>query len=239
MEILPAIDLLNKKAVRLLKGDYEKVTVYSDYPPFFAKEFEKSGAKWIHVVDLDGAKNGTTENFEIIEKIVKETSLKVEVGGGIRNLETVEKYLSLGVERVILGTAAVENEDFLKQALEKYGKKIAVGVDLKDGFVAVKGWLEKTQLSGIEFCKKLEKLGVQTIICTDVSKDGAMQGANFSLYENLIKNVKVNIVASGGVSCLEDIEKLKKTGLYGAIVGKAYYLGAVKIEDCLKVAYDN
>ncbi len=239
MEILPAIDLLNKKAVRLLKGDYEKVTVYSDYPPFFAKEFEKSGAKWLHLVDLDGAKNGTTENFETIEKIVKETSLKVEVGGGIRNLETVEKYLSLGVERVILGTAAVEDEKFLVSAIEKYGSKIAVGVDLKGGFVAVKGWLETTKISGVEFCKKLENLGVKTIICTDVSKDGAMQGTNIELYEELLKNVKINVVASGGVSSLEDIEKLKKIGLYGAIVGKAYYLGAVKIEDCLKVAYDN
>ncbi len=236
MHIFPAIDLYDKKAVRLLKGDYNQMTVYSDNPAEFARDFEKQGAKYIHIVDLEGAKSGDAPNIDLIKSIVSETSLFCEVGGGIRNMAVAEKYISAGVHRIILGTAAVTDEDFLKSALEEYGEKVAVGVDVKDGFVAVKGWTEKSSYSCFDFCRKMQDLGVANIICTDISKDGAMKGTNHELYKELSDNFSMNITASGGVSSLDDIKKLSSLGIYGAIVGKAYYTNAVTIKDALEAA---
>ena len=236
MKIFPAIDLYDGKAVRLLKGDYDKMTVYSDNPIEIARDFESKGAGFIHMVDLEGAKDGTTPNLETVKKIANETGLFTEIGGGIRSMETIEKYLENGVDRVILGTAAVENPEFLKLAIAKYGERIAVGVDIKDGFVAIKGWLEKSQYSGIEFCEMMQNIGVKTLICTDISKDGAMQGTNRELYKELSKRFDIDIVASGGVSSIDDIKALSKLDLYGAIIGKAYYIGAIKLEEALEAA---
>ena len=236
MKIFPAIDLYNGKAVRLLKGDYEKMTVYSDNPIEIARDFENKGAKFIHIVDLEGAKDGTTPNLETVKEIANNTSLFTEIGGGIRSMETIEKYLKNGVDRVILGTAAVKDPEFLKTAVEKYGKKIAVGVDIKDGFVAIKGWLEKSEYSGLEFCEMMQNIGVKTLICTDISKDGAMQGTNRELYKELSEKFDIDIVASGGVSSIDDIKALRKLDMYGAIIGKAYYIGAIKLEEALEAA---
>ena len=236
MNIIPAIDLIGGKAVRLVKGDYEKVTVYSDDPAAVAKSFERAGAKYLHVVDLDGAKDGTTANFETIKKIIESTDLSVEVGGGIRTLERVRQYIDIGVDRVIIGTAAVTDSDFLSEAVSLYGERIVVGVDIKDGFVAIKGWLEISELSCKDFCKKLETLGVKTIICTDISKDGMMSGTNRELYRELYDEFELNIIASGGVSSMEDIAMLSNMGLFGAIVGKAIYTGAINLSDAIVLA---
>ena len=236
MNIFPAIDLYKGCAVRLYKGDYEKVTVYSENPFEIAKEFEKMGAKHIHLVDLQGAKDGTTPHKNIVKKIAQETDLFVEIGGGIRSLESIEEYVNCGVDRVILGTAAVNDEELLKKAIEKYGEKIAVGIDIKDGFVAVKGWLEKSQYSGFDFCENMQKIGVKTVICTDVSKDGAMQGTNRELYKQMSEKFDIDIVASGGVSSLDDIKALRQMNLYGAIIGKAYYIGAINLKEALEAA---
>ena len=236
MKIFPAIDLYGGKAVRLFKGDYSKMTVYSENPLEVARDFEQKGAEFIHLVDLEGAKDGTTPNFETVKSIAENTRLFTEIGGGIRSMETVEKYLGAGVDRVILGTAAVENQDFLKAAVNKYGEKIAVGVDIKDGFVAVKGWTEASSYSCFDFCEKMRETGVKTLICTDISKDGAMQGTNRELYRELAEKFDIDIVASGGVSTLDDIKALKKLGLYGAIIGKAYYIGAIDLKEALEAA---
>ncbi len=236
MLIFPAIDLLGGKAVRLLKGDYNSVTVYSDKPWEKSIDFEKKGAQWIHIVDLDGAKNGDMSNIETIKKIIGSTAIKAEVGGGIRNMQAVESYLKAGVSRVILGTAAVTDEAFLKNAVKEYGEKIAVGVDIKDGFVAINGWTEKSDYECFSFCEKLQNIGVSTLICTDISKDGAMRGANFELYKTLSEKLKMNIVASGGVSALDDIKKLRSINIYGAIIGKAYYTGAIDIKEAVEAA---
>ena len=236
MRIFPAIDLYDGKAVRLYKGDYEKMTVYSENPIEIARDFESKGAKYIHMVDLEGAKDGTTPNLNIVKQIANETQLFVEIGGGIRSIETVKTYLENGVDRVILGTAAVNDEEFLKTAVTEYGDKIAVGVDIKDGFVAIKGWTEKSQYSCNDFCKKMQDIGVKYIICTDISKDGAMQGTNRELYKELSERFSVNITASGGVSSIEDIKALRKLDLYGAIIGKAYYTGAVDLKEAIEVA---
>lgn len=235
MKIFPAIDLFGGKAVRLFKGDYNQMTVYSDNPVKVALDFKNSGAKFMHVVDLEGAKTGDTPNFETVKELCK-VGLFTEVGGGIRNMATVKKYLEAGVLRVILGTAAVTDRSFLTQAVKTYGDKIAVGVDIKDGLVAIKGWTEKSDLKAIDFCKDLEKIGVTTIICTDISKDGAMKGTNVELYKELSKNTKLNIIASGGVSDIEDIKRLKESNLYGAIIGKAYYTGAISIKQAIEVS---
>ncbi len=236
MLILPAIDLYNKSAVRLYKGDYDKMTVYSNNPVEIAEKFKACGAQYIHLVDLEGAKNGTTPNLDVVEDIVKTTGLKCEIGGGIRSEEVIEKYLGIGVDRVILGTAAVTDGEFLERAVKKYGKAVAVGVDLKDGYVAIKGWTEKSALTADMFFEKLCALGVKTVICTDISKDGAMQGTNRELYKALSEKYPIDIVASGGVSSLDDIEALRAMKLYGAILGKAYYVGAVDLEKAIEVA---
>ncbi len=236
MLILPAIDLYDKKAVRLYKGDYEQMTVYSNNPLEIARDFEKKGATFVHLVDLEGAKNGTTPNIDIVRKIADYTSLNIEIGGGIRDEETIKKYLDLGVTRVILGTAAVTDSEFLERVTEKYKSSIAVGVDLKDGYVAIKGWTEKSQKTADEFFSYLSSIGVKTVICTDISKDGAMEGTNRALYKELSEKYSMDIVASGGVSSLEDIEALREMNLYGAILGKAYYIGAVDLEKAIEVA---
>ena len=235
MKIFPAIDLYEGKAVRLLKGDYNNLTVYSENPIEIAKDFEAQGATELHTVDLEGARDGGTPNIDIIKSFVENTSLNVEVGGGIRSMDTVKAYLDAGVTRVILGTAAVTDEEFLKKAVETYGDKIAVGADIKDGKVAIKGWIEKSDYGTFEFFEKLQKIGVSTVICTDISKDGAMQGTNRELYKELSEKFKVNIIASGGVSSLDDVEALNSMNLFGAIIGKAYYTGAIKISDALEV----
>ena len=235
MKIFPAIDLYEGKAVRLLKGDYNAVTVYSENPLEIAKDFENSGATELHTVDLEGARDGGTPNIEIIKRFVENTKLNVEVGGGIRSMDTVKAYLDAGVRRVILGTAAVTDPEFLKTAVDTYGDKIAVGADIKDGKVAIKGWVEKSEYSTFEFFDMLQKIGVSTVICTDISKDGAMQGTNRELYKELSQRFSVNIIASGGVSSLDDIKALNEMDLFGAIIGKAYYTGAIKINEALEV----
>lgn len=236
MLILPAIDLYDKKAVRLYKGDYDNMTVYSENPLEVAHQFQEYGATFIHLVDLEGAKLGTTPNLDIVKKIVENTNLDVEIGGGIRDDETVQKYIDIGVRRVILGTAAVTDDSFLRNCVEKYKDRVAVGVDLKDGYVAIKGWTEKSQLTADEFFSHLSEIGVKTVICTDISKDGAMKGTNRELYKELSGKYSMDIVASGGVSDLEDIKALKEMKLYGAIVGKAYYVGAIDLKEAIEVA---
>jgi phosphoribosylformimino-5-aminoimidazole carboxamide ribotide isomerase len=235
MKIFPAIDLYGGKAVRLFKGDYQQMTVYSDHPEEIAKDFYESGARFMHVVDLEGAKTGGTPNIETVKKLVASFDGFVEVGGGIRSKEVIEKYLSAGVKRVILGTSAVTDRDFLISAIEQFKEKIAVGVDIKDGFVAIKGWTEKSALNGLEFCKDMQDLGVQTIICTDISKDGAMQGTNHALYKKMAQELNLNVIASGGVSSIADVEKLNALGIYGAIIGKAYYTGAISIKEAVNI----
>lgn len=236
MYIYPAIDLYSGKAVRLLKGDYARMTVYSDDPVSVARDFAAAGASHIHLVDLEGAKTGKPANLDTIAKIVETTRLFAEVGGGIRDMETVESYLSIGVSRVILGTAAVNNLDFLKAALRKYGDKIAVGVDLKDGYVAIKGWTETSDLQAEDFFGKMQSLGVKTIICTDISRDGAMKGTNRELYRELSEKFDMALIASGGVSSLEDVTALAAMQLHGAIIGKAYYIGAVDLKQAVEAA---
>ena len=235
MKLYPAIDLYEGKAVRLLKGEYQKMTVYSENPKEVAKDFQKAGARCIHLVDLEGAKFGTAPNLDTIAGILRETDLFVEVGGGIRSMDVIETYLSLGVNRVILGTAAVTNRAFLEEALRTYGEKIAVGVDLKDGYVAIKGWTETSAWTADAFFADLEALGVQTVICTDISRDGAMQGTNRELYRSLSQRYKIQLIASGGVSSLEDVKALKNMNLSGAIIGKAYYTGAIDLRQALEV----
>ena len=234
MILFPAIDILGTKAVRLYKGDYNKVTVYSDRPWEFAEDFVKKGCTAIHIVDLDGARTGETINIHIVKRISEVKGLYSEIGGGIRNMETVERYLDAGVSRVILGTAALKDPVFLKEAVRKHGSKIAVGVDLKDGKVAVKGWLETSEKDGIEFLKDLEEIGVESVIVTDISCDGAMKGTNVDLYKRIKNEVSLKVTASGGVSSLLDIKALKALDIYGAIIGKAYYTGDIKLEDALE-----
>lgn len=235
MNIFPAIDLVDGKAVRLFKGDYARMTVYNENPLEVARAFEAAGAKYIHLVDLEGAKSGVPANLDTIKKIVENTNLFVEVGGGIRNMEIAQAYLSIGVDRVILGTAAVTDEAFLKAALAKYGNRIAVGVDLKDGYVAIKGWTEKSTQTAADFFAKMESLGVATVICTDISRDGAMQGTNRELYRQLSRQYTIDLIASGGVSSMEDVKALQEMGLYGAIIGKAYYIGAIDLKQAIEV----
>ena len=236
MILYPAIDLVGGKAVRLYKGDYAQMTVYSDDPVSVAQEFQKAGAKRMHLVDLEAAKSGVPANAATIRAIAENTDLFLEVGGGIRNMQILETYLSLGVDRAILGTAAVTDPQFLEEAVEKYGEKVAVGVDLKDGFVAIKGWTETSNLTAEAFFEKMQTLGVKTVICTDISRDGAMKGTNRDLYKTLSERFAIDLIASGGVSSMEDILALKEMGLHGAIIGKAYYTGAIDLSEALEVA---
>lgn len=236
MLIYPAIDLYQGKAVRLYKGDYAQMTVYSENPVEVAGDFRSKGASRIHLVDLEGAKSGTTPNFETVCAIKKATGLFCEIGGGIRSMEVVRRYLDAGIDRVILGTAAVTDPAFLREAVSGYGSGIAVGIDIRDGYVAIKGWTEKSQEPAMDFCAKMEALGVKTLICTDISKDGAMEGANHGLYRELSQRFGMEIIASGGVSSLEDVKKLAAMDIHGAIIGKAYYTGAVDLAEAIGVA---
>ena len=234
MILFPAIDLYDGKAVRLYKGDYAQMTVYSERPEEIARDFVRCGAAHIHIVDLAGAKDGTTPNFEAVCAIKAASGAFCEIGGGIRSMEVVERYLTAGLDRVILGTAAVTDRDFLQSAVDAYGDRIAVGVDLKDGFVAVKGWTETTALTADDFCAQMRALGVSTLICTDISRDGAMHGTNLALYRELSARFDLNITASGGVSSLEDVISLRKMNLYGAIIGKAYYTGDIDLKKAIE-----
>ena len=236
MLIFPAIDLYEGQAVRLYKGDYNQKTVYNDNPIEVAYEFQKSGAKQIHLVDLEGAKSGTTPNFDLICDIKSKTGLFCEVGGGIRNMDVIKKYVESGIDRVILGTAAVTEKGFVEEAVAKYGDKIAIGIDIKDGFVAIKGWQENSGINAMDFCEKMQKIGVCTMICTDISKDGAMQGTNRELYKTLSEKFDMQIVASGGVSSIDDVKSLRQMDIYGAIIGKAYYTGAINLSEAIEVA---
>ena len=236
MIIYPAIDLFEGKAVRLFKGDYAQMTVYNENPVAVALDFKAKGATHIHLVDLEGAKSGTTPNLATVCAIKEAAGLFCEIGGGVRSMEVVERYLNAGVDRVILGTAAVTDEAFLREAVSKYSEKIAVGIDIRDGFVAIKGWTEKSQENALEFCEKMAAIGVKTLICTDISKDGAMEGANHDLYRTLSQRFDLQIIASGGVSSLEDVKKLAQMDIHGAIIGKAYYTGAIDLKEAIEVA---
>ena len=238
MNLFPAIDLYDGCAVRLIKGDYNQMQIYSNDPSAVAKQFEAAGAEYLHVVDLAGARDGNTPNLDTIRAITENTSLKVEVGGGIRSEEVIRTYLSAGVFRVILGTVAVTDPEFTKEMVSKYGEQIAVGVDIRDGFVAIKGWTETSSLSCREFCKSLSEIGVKTIICTDISKDGCLSGTNLPLYRELSKEFSMNIVASGGVSALADVQALKEMDLYGAILGKALYTGNIDLAEAVRLCAD-
>lgn len=236
MNIFPAIDLYEGKAVRLFKGDYAQMTVYDAEPLNTALKFQAAGAEYLHMVDLEGAKTGETPNLETVRRIVENTGLFVELGGGIRSMDVIERYLSLGVKCVILGTAAITDDAFAARALDKYGPAIAIGADVKDGCIAIKGWTEKSQMTLSEFCLKYQKLGAKTLICTDISRDGAMIGTNRALYKDLQKEFSMDIIASGGVSTIDDVKALADIGLYGAIIGKAYYTGAIDLKQAIEVA---
>ena len=236
MILFPAIDLYEGKAVRLYKGDYAQMTVYSDHPEEIAGDFAACGATHIHLVDLEGARSGETPNLETVLKIRKSTGLFCEIGGGIRNMTIVDRYLSAGLDRVILGTAAIADEQFLREAVAKYGNRIATGADIRDGFVAVKGWTEQSNVTLEAFCGKMEEIGVATVICTDISRDGAMRGTNREMYRMLSERFRLQITASGGVSTLEDVRKLREMNLYGAIIGKAYYSGDLDMKEAVEVA---
>ena len=236
MIILPAIDLFHGQAVRLLRGDYSKMTVYDPEPVNTAMKFKSEGAQWIHVVDLEGAKSGEAVNIDTVMRIREACGLKCEAGGGVRNMAAVERYVNSGIDRVILGTSAVNDEEFLREAVKNFAERIAVGVDIKNGNVAVKGWLEDSGVNALAFCQKMQDIGVKTLISTDISRDGAMIGTNRSLYAELSKTLSINIIASGGVSSLDDVKALSSLGLHGAIIGKAYYTGAVKISEAIEAA---
>jgi phosphoribosylformimino-5-aminoimidazole carboxamide ribotide isomerase len=236
MIIIPAVDLYEGKAVRLVRGDYGRMTEYESDPLRTAMRFREAGAEWIHLVDLEGARDGTTPNYGTVCRLKNESGLRAEIGGGIRSMEAVERYLCAGLDRVILGTAALEDEEFLRDALDRYGEKIAVGVDILDGQVAVRGWRSISGTDAFSFCRKLEGMGLGTLISTDISRDGAMQGANHELYRRLSEDFSMNIVASGGISSLEDVQRLASLGLYGAIVGKALYTGSIDLKEAIEVA---
>lgn len=237
MIILPAIDIKDGNCVRLVRGDYGTAhKVAEDYMQT-AQSFVQAGADWIHMVDLDGAKDAKPVNTEIFLDVAKHTPLKVEVGGGIRTMETIRVYLEdAGVDRVILGTAAVTDPSFAEQAVRRWGERIAVGVDIRDGKVAIRGWTEQSSLDAFSFCRRMEEIGVSTVIVTDISRDGMLEGANRELYENMTRNLSIRLIASGGVSDIEDVAALKAAGLYGAIIGKAYYTGAIDLRTAVEVA---
>ncbi|MBR4335275.1 MAG: 1-(5-phosphoribosyl)-5-[Clostridia bacterium] len=236
MILFPAIDLSGGKAVRLLRGDYRQMTVFSDDPLAVARDFVACGATHVHLVDLDGAKDGNTPNADVVKDIATKTPLFCEIGGGVRSLDVAERYFSCGVDRVILGTAAVTDPDFLDAAVREYGRRIAVGADVKDGEIAIRGWLEKSGVKLDDFMKRMVGLGVGCVIVTDVSRDGAMKGTNRALYRELSARYDVPITASGGVSDLSDVLALRELNLYGAIVGRAYYNGAIDLRQAIKVA---
>ncbi len=236
MLLFPAIDLYEGKAVRLFKGRYDEMTVYSEDPGSIGEDFARCGASHIHIVDLEGAKEGTTPNFETVLDIQRRSGCFCEIGGGIRSMEVVRRYLDAGIDRVILGTAAVTDRDFLQEALAEYGERVAVGVDIRDGCVSIRGWTQDSGLDAFAFCQEMQELGVKTLIVTDISKDGAMKGTNRSLYRELAASFDLQITASGGVSAMEDVQALAEMDLYGAIIGKAYYIGAIDLKEAVALA---
>ena len=236
MLIFPAIDLVGGKAVRLFKGDYNQMTVYDDDPLNTARRFEAAGATYLHMVDLEGARDGGTPNFDTVKRVVENTNLFVEIGGGIRDMAVIEKYMAAGVKRVILGTAAIADEAFTRDAIARFGEGIALGADVRDGEVAIRGWLELSGMTLDAFCEKYQAMGLNTLICTDISRDGAMIGANRALYADLQRKYRMDIVASGGVSSMEDVRALAALGLYGAIIGKACYTGAIDLKKAIEEA---
>lgn len=234
MKLFPAIDIYGGKAVRLLRGDYAQMTVYNENPLAVAQDFSACGAQYVHIVDLEGARDGTTPNLELIRKIAG-GPLAVEVGGGIRSEDAASRYIDAGVLRVILGTAAVTNPALLESLVKQYGEKIAVSVDVKDGYAAIRGWQEQSGLTCDALCRRLQDAGVKTVICTDISRDGAMRGTNRALYAELTERYDMDFIASGGVSCMEDVIALRDAGVYGAIIGKAYYTGAIDLRRAIEV----
>ena len=235
MKLFPAIDLYDGRAVRLIRGEYDKMTVYNDNPLAQARIFKTAGAEYLHVVDLEGARDGMTPNFETARRIIDESGLRVEIGGGIRDREIIEKYCEAGVLRVILGTAAAGSPDFVREMTREYGGKIAVGVDIRDGFVAIKGWTELTEHRVYDFCSMMQDAGVETLICTDISKDGLLSGTNLELYSELSKRLSIDIVASGGVSSIGEVKTLRDSGIYGCILGRALYTGGIDLEDAVRL----
>lgn len=236
MNIFPAIDLYEGKAVRLQRGDYNKMTIYSHDPVELGYMFAEAGAQFLHTVDLEGAKDGTTPNLPVVSELSKKSGLRVQVGGGIRKRDTVERYLDAGVERVIIGTAAVTDPDFLYEMVERFGSHIAVGVDIKDGMAAIRGWMEKSGLTCYDLFDRLTSAGVQTVICTDISKDGMLSGTNVELYRDLMSKYTVDIIASGGVTTVADVEELRNMNMYGAILGKAIYQKTIDLKEAIEVA---
>ncbi|MDO5707497.1 MAG: 1-(5-phosphoribosyl)-5-[(5-phosphoribosylamino)methylideneamino]imidazole-4-carboxamide isomerase [Andreesenia angusta] len=235
MIIFPAIDIKDGNCVRLKQGKFDQKDIYFDNPVEVAKKWEEKKAEFIHIVDLDGAKDGKSKNYSIIEEIAKTVNIPIQVGGGIRNEEAIENLLNAGVNRVILGTAAVNDEEFLKKMVDKYKEKIVVSVDAKDGIVAIDGWVNLSTVKSTDFIKKLEEMGVKTIVYTDIAKDGMMEGPNFDIYEEVSNISSIDVIASGGVSSLEDLERLKSMNIYGSIIGKALYIDEIKLEDALEV----
>lgn len=238
MKLYPAIDLRRGRVVRLLRGDYDRMTVYADDPAAVARDFAAAGAKYLHVVDLDGAKDGTPVNVEAIEAITAIKSISVEIGGGIRTEADIVRYLERGAARVILGTAAVRDFDFTARMAEKYGAAIAVGVDARDGFVAVNGWLEATREPGEDFCRRLLAAGVTQVIYTDIARDGALAGTNLPLYARLCAVPGLAVTASGGIGSAEELRALRRMGADGAILGKALYAGRLSLAEALRAAED-
>lgn len=236
MVILPAIDIKDGNCVRLFKGDYGTVQKVADSYMDTARSFEKAGAEWIHMVDLDGAKDATQQNKEIFLDVAKNTRLKVEVGGGIRTLDTVEMYLSAGISRAIIGSAAVKNPQLVKDAVKEYGERIAVGIDAKNGYVATEGWLETSDVHFTDLAKAMSDIGVKYIIFTDISKDGTLSGVNAEQLDDINKCCSANIIASGGVHTIEDIRICKQLGLYGTICGKSIYSGSLDLAEAVQLA---
>lgn len=234
MKIFPAIDIKDNKCVRLTQGDFNKSKIYGDDPYEVALTWEKEGAEFIHLVDLNGASDDEFTNKDIIKKIIKKIEIPIQVGGGIRSKERIRELLEIGVNRVILGTVAIEQKDLVKELINKYGEKISVSIDAKNGKVATRGWKFISEVDSISLCKELEKMGVQNIIYTDISRDGMLTGPNFDIYKEILKNTKVNLIASGGISSLEDIKILKEIGVYGAIIGKALYERKVDLKEVIK-----
>lgn len=233
MYIYPAIDLYNGECVRLIKGDFNQKTVYSSQPVDMAKSFMAAGASKLHVVDLNGAESDNNANYEVVKRIVEEVDMAVQVGGGIRSLKSAEKYLSIGVDRVIIGTKALEDPDFLTQLIKKFGDKLVVAVDGKDGFVAINGWKDQSKMPIMTFIGQLQEIGVKRILCTDISRDGLLQGSNIDLYKEIQRNYNMELIASGGISSIEEIKTLREEGMFGAILGKALYEKKFTLEEAL------
>lgn len=238
MIIFPAIDIKDGNCVRLKQGDFNKQDIYFNDPLQVAKKWESFGSEFIHIVDLDGAKSGESRNFEIIKKIAKEVKIPIQVGGGIRSKEVVDTYLKAGVNRVILGTSAINNRELLVELVKEYKEKIVVSIDAKDGMVAIDGWINLSEIKSVEFIKELEEIGVKTIVYTDIAKDGMMEGPNFDMYDQVLKENNIDVIASGGVSTIEDVKRLSDMKMYGAIIGKSLYIEKIDLKEALEVSKD-